>query len=324
MCTVKQGFRFKPGGWENTMHNNFMMVRTSLSVACATSLFCTAGALASESGNTSEEDPESVVLTGIIRDFNEKTAENGHPDFENRPSSGFGHYVGNIGLQLNEEGKPVFTGNGRKLKRDFKDSSGNPICWSVYDPEMGDSNGRLTVQDQGGINSSNSFDSWFNDVLGINLSRTLDLRLDRQNDGSYVFDSDEAEWCRDAGGFFPIENQLLGNPPASGNSPDKNFHFTFELQTEFTYDENGAQVFTFRGDDDVWVFINDELVIDVGGVHNAIKQTISLDRLGLEDGGIYRLSFFFAERHRTESNFRIQTNLKLETVNLPTVTAAYD
>jgi len=62
----------------------------------------------------------------------------------------------------------------------------------------------------------------------------------------------------------------------------------------------------------------------VGGVHNAITQSISLDRLDLEDGEIYRLSFFFAERHRTQSNFRIQTNLKLETVNLPTVTAAYD
>ena len=62
----------------------------------------------------------------------------------------------------------------------------------------------------------------------------------------------------------------------------------------------------------------------MGGVHNAITQSISLDRLDLEDGEIYRLAFFFAERHRTESNFRIQTNLKLETVNLPTVTAAYD
>ncbi len=305
------------------MNRIFMTKRTSLSLTCITGLALTTGA-APLGAETSEDEPDSVVLTGIVRDFNEKTAENGHPDFENRPESGFGHYVGNVGLQLNAEGKPVFTGNGRKLKRNYKDSSGNPICWALYEPDLGDSEGRLAVYDQGGINSAATFDSWFNDVLGVNMSRTLDLELVRQGDGSYVFDSNEAEWCKDVGGFFPIENQLLGNSAQVGNAPDRNFHFTFELQTEFTYEEAGAQVFTFRGDDDVWVFINDELVIDVGGVHNAITQSVSLDRLGLEDGEVYQLSFFFAERHRTESNFRIQTNLKLETVNLPTVTAAYD
>ena len=130
-----------------------MTKKTSLTLACATGLAFTAGAAPSASGNA-EDEPDSVVLTGIIRDFNEKSEENGHPDFENRPESGFGHYVGNVGLQLNAEGKPVFTGNGRKLKRNYKDSSGNQICWALYDPDLGDSEGRLAVYDQGGINSS--------------------------------------------------------------------------------------------------------------------------------------------------------------------------
>ena len=79
-----------------------------------------------------EENPESVVLTGVIRDFKERTVENGHPDFERRPDSGFGQYVGNVSDTLDSEGKPVFTGNGFKLGNQWKDASGNNICWRHY------------------------------------------------------------------------------------------------------------------------------------------------------------------------------------------------
>lgn len=271
-----------------------------------------------------DEEPEQVVLTGVVRDFRERTVENGHPDFERKPDSGFGQYCKNISTQLGVDDKPIFQGNGRKLKQQYEDSSGNPICWALYDSAIGDAYGNWGSYDDGGIDSSASFDDWFNDVLGTNMSRTLDLELVRESDGSYVFDSDEVDWCQNVDGFFPIENQLFGNPDVVGSAPDRNFHFTFELHTSFVYEEDGAQIFTFRGDDDVWVFVDGQLVIDLGGVHAAIEQTVDLDRLDLEDGETYLLSFFFAERHRTQSNFRIQTNLLLETAKIPTVTAAYD
>ena len=239
-------------------------------------------------------------------------------------TAGFGLYGQNIAVDIGEDEKPVFTGSGRKLRRQYKDSAGNPICWTLFDEDMGDMLGRWGSYDSGGIESSSSYDVWFNDVLGSNMSRTFDLTLDKAADGSYVFDSNESEWCQLLNGFFPIENQLFGNSAAASGAPDRNFHFTFELHTEFTYNEDDSQVFTFRGDDDVWVFIDGKLVIDLGGVHGAESQTVDIDRLGLTSGETYRLCFFFAERHRTQSNFRIQTNLKLDTVDLPTVTAAYD
>lgn len=268
------------------------------------------------------EDPESVVLTGVVRDFKERTVDGGHPDFERRPDRGFGHYVKNVAVELDAEGKPVFTGAGHKVDDQWRDSSGRNICWRLFDSSRGDSAGSSKGNDPGGIQDGDSFRLWFRDDPRWNKSRLLDVELKRQADGSYVFDSNTDEVYQERDGFFPIDHQLYGN---SGNGgPDHNFHFTFELHTEFTYDGDGAQVFTFRGDDDVWVFIDGKLVIDLGGVHGAIEQTVDLDRLGLEDGEDYRLSFFFAERHRTQSNFRITTNLQLETVQLPTVTAAYD
>lgn len=278
----------------------------------------------SPSNATEEEDPESITLTGVVRDFKERSVEGGHPDFESRPDGGFGLYGQNISVNIGEDEKPVFTGSGRKLRRQYKDSAGNPICWTLFDEDMGDQLGRWGSYDSGGIESSSSYDMWFNDVLGSNMSRTFDLTLDKAEDGSYVFDSNESEWCQLLNGFFPIENQLFGNSAAASGAPDRNFHFTFELHTEFTYNEEDSQVFTFRGDDDVWVFIDGKLVIDLGGVHGAESQTVDINRLGLTSGETYRLCFFFAERHRTQSNFRIQTNLKLDTVDLPTVTAAYD
>ena len=272
---------------------------------------------------TSDDAPAEIVLTGIARDFRERSHAGGHPDFERRPDGGFGLYCGNVAPELGPDGKPVFTGSGAKVTSQWKDLEGRPICWYVAQeyPALGDASGSMSVNDSGGITSETSFDQWYRDVPGVNLSIPVELTLVRQPDGSYVFDDREDERYRSLGGFFPLEEALFGNP---GGSPDRNFHFTFELHTRFTYDEDGAQVFRFTGDDDVWVFIDGSLVIDIGGVHGRTEQVVDLDRLGLEDGRAYELAFFFAERHRTQSNFRIQTNLELVSDSLPPITAAFD
>jgi hypothetical protein len=85
-----------------------------------------------------EDDVESITLTGVVRDFHERTAPNGHPDFERRPSSGFGLYCGNVTTQLDADGKPVFSGGGFKVGSQWMDSSGRPICWHLFDSSRGD------------------------------------------------------------------------------------------------------------------------------------------------------------------------------------------
>ena len=62
-----------------------------------------------------DDAPDEIRLGGIVRDFRARTMPGGHPDFERKSDHGFGHYAGNIGLRLGDDGKPVFTGNGYKV-----------------------------------------------------------------------------------------------------------------------------------------------------------------------------------------------------------------
>jgi fibro-slime domain-containing protein len=150
--------------------------------------------------------------------------------------------------------------------------------------------------------SKANFDQWYRDVDGINLrfdDVVLPLTEDPLHPGTFVYDNQM---------FFPIDGRgWMDNQFATHN-----YHFTTEIHLQFPY--RGGEVFTFRGDDDVFVFINGHLAIDLGGVHPAEMGSVTLDdqaaALGITPGRSYDLDVFQAERHTTESTFRIETTLQ--------------
>lgn len=268
--------------------------------------------------------PSTIRLTGVVRDFKERSVSGGHPDFELNPTRGMTQYMHQVADELDADGKPVFRSTGRKVTSNWRDAQGrNRIGPREYiSSRSGDVNGAAEQNAGGALTSAERFSQWFRDTPGVNMSAPLSLTLVRQsNSNVYSFNDRSDSFYQGRGGFFPINGELWGN----SQGDNKNFHFTFELSTTFVYRENSGQVFTFTGDDDVWVYVDNKLVIDIGGIHSAVSQTIELDRLAwLEDGHRYSLKFFFAERHRTQSNFRIDTTINLESAQLPTTAALYD
>jgi fibro-slime domain-containing protein len=139
-------------------------------------------------------------------------------------------------------------------------------------------------------------DQFYRNVPGTNTAYLLHLWFE-PNGGVLTFHSNA---------FYPLDGKGFGN---DGNAHD--YHFTTELHTAFQY--KGGETFQFLGDDDLWVFINGRLAIDLGGVHTAEPGAVDLDAkagaFGLVRGRIYPLDLFHAERHTTQSNFRVDTDL---------------
>ena len=210
------------------------------------------------------------------------------PDFENPP----------YGLDQNGNTSSGYVGpwDDHDIVADALGADGKP----VYKNPGGKT---LTTHGQA------AFDAWYRDVPGRNLAVSYSLPLTRQNPSAPLqYDSETqgvpyGPTVPDQGeGFFPIDD---GGPHATsfGNQGKAhNYSFTVEIHTVFTY--KGGEQFTFRGDDDVFVYVAGKLVINLGGVHGPEQAQVNIDSLGLTVGQAYPLDFFSAERHVTGSNIQ--------------------
>lgn len=287
--------------------------------AAAALLTAKAGAQTAANGQPSAT-PAAITIYATVRDFRPFGTANGHPDFERWTGNA---RVGLVQPRLDAAGKPhALSLAGSTITAEFRNAAGDPINPALFNASLGDTAGQLAQATEPRLDSAESFEQWYNNIPGVNAATNVPITLTNvEGTNRYVFDSAVAEPYRSRGGFFPIDGQAYGNQGASGH----NYGFTTEMETQFRFGRNQGQVFRFSGDDDVWVFIEGQLVIDLGGVHAPKTQVIDLDRLGwLEDGHDYTLKIFHAERHTTGSNFKIDTTIRFQPVQAAAASALAD
>ena len=234
---------------------------------------------------------QSGDLTIVVRDFKLYSASDSktNPDFENVPKTDASGnpsttYVGDwndlniVTDTLGKDHKPVYKASGTTLTTHGKAA----------------------------------FDQWYNTVDGINIMQQIPMTLKDNGNGTYAYDSLSAGApLSPGGGFFPIDDGSTYKTSFGNQGKSHNYSFTVEIHTVFTY--SGGETFHFSGDDDVFVYIDNKLVINLGGIHSREQADVAIDSLGLIKGNTYPLDFFSAERHVTQSNLLITTTLGLTT-----------
>ena len=180
--------------------------------------------------------------------------------------------------------------------------------------------------------------------------------------GYYTFDSKVNDYSFDEPNNRMTRTQRNDSEgqfwPFSGTKDEP--HFGMNLQVNFNIAENGKDdngkdtVFEFSGDDDVWVFIDNKLALDIGGIHGVVSgrinfatgdcivdsaarsvvnngsqsrtnlytnvlgyKTVEEGRKALAKGG-HTLTFFYLERGASLSNCKITFNFKNQNIAVPT------
>lgn len=282
-------------------------------------------------GSCEQLNGECILrVPGLFRDF---TVDYVNTDF---PGSTCSLMTGLVGDTLDAQGKPTYAGSGQCIKSAttfaqwYTDNEYNrtmPGSITLFNNGQGGFVNRLGPNGEQFIAPSSQPISdqpcTTDDCLPCQhvMNQTCDKLLLDGNPMFFPLD-DFADAWPDARTEAQVPQQVYladGWPPESewpywpdGYTPTgaHNFNFTSEVQYWFRYDASASATLEFIGDDDMWVFINGHLAVDLGGVHTPEAGSVTIDattgpQFELQDGEVYPIKMFHAERKDPGSSFKL-------------------